>query len=82
MHAARVHVNEEWSVSDPHPKQIILDGVTKTMVNKTTKYNESPYCEHRQQHLPSGDHFTQVAARLIRRITRVGFHSPFDSVHT
>lgn len=25
---------------------------------------------------PFGDHFTQVAARLIRKITKVGFHFP------
>lgn len=32
--------------------------------------------------VPLGDHLTQVAARLIRKMTNVGFHFPSCKVHT
>lgn len=36
----------------------------------------------KENSLPLGDHFTQVAARLILKMTKSGFHLPAWNVHT
>ena len=60
-----------------HKHQLSTSNVTVT-----TRQHFMESSMYNSAHSPCGDHLTQVAARLILKITREGFHAFSPSLYT